>query len=214
METEGIVLKSKNLGDRLRHLSVYARKLGKINLIVKVKASEFPLKYEPFSITLFKLQQKGEKWEVLEGKLLKENFPKNREEFLYRSKVARLIAPLELPPNEKLYRLIEKYVAEEGAPPTYTAFLMKFIFVEGLMPRLFRCVKCGSPAITHFSVKQGGVVCKKCYDREDIRWNRETSKEAHTLTKEPLNRLKTMDFKWLNLIETAAEKHLRYRTEK
>ena len=49
METEGIVLKSKNLGDRLRHLSVYTRKLGKINLIVKVKASDFPLKYEPFS---------------------------------------------------------------------------------------------------------------------------------------------------------------------
>ena len=214
METEGVVLKSRDLGDRLRSLSVYTEKLGKLNLIVKFSSKDFPIKYQPFSITHFKLLQKGERWEVLEGKLVEENFPKNREELLFRSKVSRLLAPMELPPSVKVYRLVKKYIGEGGAPPTYTAFLMKFLFLEGLLPQLFRCVECGSRNISHFSVKRGGVVCRKHSREGDLSWNREVSLEAYRLTKKTLKELKTEEFKYLSLIERAAERHLTYRTEK
>ena len=214
METEGIVLRSRDLGDRLRHISVYTEKLGKIDLLVKVLSKEFPLKYEPFSLTLFKLNQKGDKWEVLESKLVKENFPKSTEELTYRAKVAKAILPLQLPPDRKTYRLIKMYMGQGGAPPTYTAFLMKFLFLEGLMPRLFRCVECGSRKITGFSVEKGGVVCEKCKGEEDLIWKREVSEEAYRLTKEPLEQLKKKKFKWLNLIERAAERHLKFRANR
>jgi len=214
METEGIVLKSRDLGDRLRHLSVYTERLGKLDLLVKIQSKEFPLKYEPFSVTLFKLKQKGEKWEVSESKLVKDNFPKNREELLYRAKISRLLLPLQLPPDRKVYRLVKMYMGERGAPPTYTAFIMKFLFLEGLMPRLFKCVECGSREISGFSVEKGGVVCKKCKSDEDLSWKRKVSEEAYRLTKEPLEKLKKNKFKWLSLIETAAERHLRFRAEK
>ncbi len=214
MKTEGVVLKSKDLGDRLRHLTVYTEKLGKVNLLVKLRSADFPIKYEPFSVTEFKLLQKGERWEVVEGKLVKENFPKNGKELLYRSKIARLLSPLELPPGRRLYRLIKRYMEEEGAPPAYQAFLMKFLFLEGLTPRLFRCIECGSSEISAFSVEKGGVLCRKCGEGSGLRWSREASVEAYTLTKEPLEKLKKKKFRWLNLVETAAEKHLRYRTEK
>lgn len=214
METEGVVLKSRDLGDRLRHLSVYTERLGKLNLIVKVQSKEFPIKYEPFSVTRFKLQQKGEKWEVLESKLVEENFPTNRKELIYRAKVSKVLLPLDLPPGKRLYRLVKMYMREKGAPPTYAAFLMKLIFLEGLMPRLFRCTECGSREIAGFSVEKGGVVCRKCKEEKDLNWKKAVSEEVYLLTKEPLEELKKRKFRWLNLIETAAERHLKFRSER
>ena len=214
MKTEGVILKSKNLGDRLRYLSVYTEKLGKLNLLVKLQSNDFPIKYELFSVTLFKLQQKGKNWEILEGNLIKENFPRTPEEFKFRVRITKLLTPLELAPSSRIYTLLKKYIAENGNPPTYTAFLVKFLFLEGLMPQLFRCIKCGSRNVSWFSVEKGGVLCKNCREGETIRWNRSASMETLILIKEPLESLKKRRFKWLNRIELAAEKHLRYRTEK
>ncbi len=212
MLTKGIVLKSKRIGDRLRQLTVYSDKLGRVNLIAKVKPSEFPLKYEPFSVTEFKLLQKGDSWEIKESKLLKENFPKGNEEFFFKSKICKLIFPYEVGADERLFKLLETYLSQKNRfHVTYVAFLAKFLFLEGIFPEIFRCVKCRSREIGWFSVEAGGTVCKKCKDNNDMNWNREVSRELRKITVEPLNETKKHSFKHLSRIEKTLEKHLIFR---
>lgn len=212
MVIRGIVLKSKRIGDRLRQLSVYSDKLGKVNLLVKVKPSEFPVKYEPFSITEFKLLQKGENWEVKEAKLLKENFPTKREELFFKSKISKFIFPYEIPPNWKLFKLLKTYLSQKSFfRITYVSFLAKFSFLEGLFPEIFKCVRCKSRKICGFSIEIGGTVCEKCKTGGEINWNRESSRELRIITVEPLSKIKKRKFKHLNRIEKTLERHLLFR---
>ncbi|WP_456457284.1 DNA repair protein RecO [Thermovibrio sp.] len=190
MKTKGIVLKSKLLGDGLRALSLYTDKLGRLNAVVKVQRGEFPLKYEPFSISEFTLSQKGERFEVINSKLLKENFPKNSKELEYRAKISRLLIPLPIPANLKLFNLIESYLkVEKEFELAFTMFTAKFLFVEGLFPELRRCISCKSKEIVGFSLKEGGTVCRKCVKEEVIPWNRELSALTVRLTKEPFRKM-------------------------
>ena len=212
MKVEGVVLKSKNLGDRLRQISIYSDKLGKVNLIFKYGLSEFPLKYEPFSISEFEVIQKRDRWELKGSRLIRENFPKSREELLFRSRISRLIYPYELQPSRRLFELIKTYISQrEHLELSYVAFLSKFLFIEGIFPRIWRCVECGSPNLSGFSLKKGGVVCKKCRGREDFNWNREMSLQLKEITKNPLKKLKERNFSRLSDIGRVLEKHAQFR---
>jgi DNA repair protein RecO (recombination protein O) len=214
MESRGIVLKSKNLGDGLRSLSLFTELLGRLNVIVKVKRGEFPLKYEPFSVTHFKLLQKGDRFEVVEGRLIKENFPKNQTELLYRSKLVKLLIPHQLSPNRKLFELLDRYLPiKRELPLAYGMFLSKLLFVEGIAPRLNRCVECGKREVWGFSPKKGGVVCKSCFREGELRWNLALSIEARKLIKEPFSKVvKSYSRKLLPQIVRAFEEHYKERT--
>ena len=190
MKTEGVVLKSKVLGEGLRALSLYTKKLGRLNAIVKVQRGEFPLKYEPFSVSEFTLSQKKERFEVVKSKLLEENFPRNSEELNYRAKISRLVIPLPIPGNHKLFTLIRSYLKVKSEfELAYTMFTAKFLFVEGIFPQLRKCVCCKSKEIVGFSLEKGGVVCRKCAKGELLSWNRELSALTVKLTKEPFKKM-------------------------
>ncbi len=190
MKTEGVVLKSRILGEGLRTLSLYTKKLGRLNAIVKVQRGEFPLKYEPFSVSEFTLSQRGERFEVLKSKLLEENFPRNGKELEYRAKVSRLVIPLPIPGNHKLFNLIRSYLKVKSEfELAYTMFTAKFLFVEGIFPQLRKCVRCKSEEIVGFSLEKGGVVCRKCAKGELLPWSRELSALTVKLTKEPFKEM-------------------------
>ena len=87
---KGVVLKSKLLGDSLRGLSLYTDKFGSVNAVVKVKKGEFPLKFEPFSFSSFKLKELGDRREIQEGRLIRHHFPENYRELHYRSRLSQL----------------------------------------------------------------------------------------------------------------------------
>lgn len=191
METKGVVLKAKRLGEGLRALSLYTELLGRINVIVKVKRGEFPIKYEPFSVTLFKLLQKGERFEVQEAKLIRENFPQSQEELLYRTRLVRPLLNSQFPGSQKLFKLIEFYIPlKEELQLAYSMFLSKLLFIEGLFPEVRKCISCGSKEVVAFSVKRGGVVCKRCTGEGDLKWNRELSRELIKLTKRPFGEVR------------------------
>jgi DNA repair protein RecO (recombination protein O) len=215
METKAVVLKSLRLGEGLRALSLYTELLGRVNAIVKVKRGEFPIKFEPFSVVQLKLLQKGERFEVQEAKLIKENFPRSSAELHYRSKVVKPLIKMELPGSKKLFRLIESYLSiEEDFEVAYPMFLSKLLFLEGLYPQLRRCVKCGSGAIAAFSVKRGGVVCPVCKEEGEIGWSREHSRELVKLTKEPFKKVRgEVRRELLPQITRALEGHLKERID-
>ncbi|WP_457681708.1 DNA repair protein RecO [Thermovibrio sp.] len=211
METKGIVLKSLRLGEGLRALSLYTELLGRVNAIVKVKRGEFPIKYEPFSITHFEIVEKGERFEVKKGKLIKENFPKSWEELLYKSQIVKPVISSQFPSSKKLFKLIEYYLSiKEEFPLARVMFLSKLLFIEGLFPEVKRCVSCKSPQIAAFSPKRGGVVCKRCRKEGDISWSRSESGELLKLTKKPFEEVKrSYERELLPKLETALKAHLR-----
>ncbi|WP_456342693.1 DNA repair protein RecO [Thermovibrio sp.] len=215
METRGIVLKAQRLGEGLRALSLYTELLGRVGVIVKVRRGEFPVKYEPFSITRFKLVQKGDRFEVKEAKLIEENFPANQAELLYRARLVKPLLKMELPGSKKLFGLVESYLKiKEEFELAYPMFLSKLLFIEGLFPEVRRCVSCGRRKVVAFSVKRGGAVCSRCREEGDYKWSRELSRELIRLTKKPFEEVKG-DYRreLLTPITRALSGHLRDRVD-
>ncbi len=215
METRGVVLRALNLGEGLRALSIYTELLGRVGIVVKVKRGEFPVKYEPFSVSQFKLIQKGDRFEVKEAKLIKENFPRSIQELHYRARIVKLLLKTELPGSEKVFKLVENYLSiNEAFELAYPMFLSKFLFLEGLFPEVRKCVSCGKREIAAFSVKKGGTVCRRCQAEGNIRWNKELSKEVIKLTKKPFEEVRK-DYKreLLPKITQVLEGHFKERID-
>ncbi len=215
METKGIVLKALRLGEGLRALTLYTQLLGKVGVIVKVRRGEFPLKYEPFSVTRFRLVQKGERFDVKEAGLIRSNFPKNSRELLYRARLVKPLLKMELPGSKKLLSLIENYLPiSEEFNMAYPMFVAKFLFIEGLFPQVRRCVSCGREEVVAFSVKRGGAVCRRCKEAGEMDWNRELSRELIKLTKRPFEEVKgSYRRELLPQITRALLGHLKERVE-
>jgi len=91
MELKGFVIYSRQIGEKLRYVTLYTDKLGKVGLIVKLKKGDFPLALDLFSLSRFKVLQKGNEFEPQEFKLIRPHFPLSKEEFFYLSKVCKLL---------------------------------------------------------------------------------------------------------------------------
>jgi len=214
---KGVVLKSKLLGDSLRGLSLYTDKFGSVNAVVKVKKGEFPLKFEPFSFSYFKLKELGDRREIQEGRLIRHHFPENYRELHYRSRLSQLFLTYHSPPDERLLNLLLTYLPVKGEfKKAYLLFFLKFLFLQGIYPHLSSCVECGSPHVVAFSPERGGVLCKGCLknlETEPLGWSGRLSKAALILTKTSLKEaLKRQElFRDADKILKALNLHLKSR---
>ncbi|MEO2069074.1 MAG: DNA repair protein RecO [Desulfurobacteriaceae bacterium] len=216
MELKGFILRSKLLGNKLKIITAYTDKLGKVDFIAKTKRGDFPLKLDLFSLSRFLVLQKGEKWELQEAFLVRHHFPQSLEQFYYLSRISKLLIFRELPRNEKLFKLIDNYfLVEDSFELAYTMFLLKFSFIEGIFPALTKCIDCGNSRIVIFSFSKGGVLCQKCKNKSEeiVPWNVFLSKLSIRLAKEPFSKVKNEKISLRNLyvINTVFEKHLRLR---
>ena len=214
MELKGFVIYSKQIGEKLRQIAIYSDRIGKVGLIVKLKRGDFPLAVDLFSLSRFKVLQKGEDFELEEFKLIRPSFPESQEGFFYLSRIARLLLPFHLPANRKLFTLIDRYFQiKENFQLAYTMFLLKFSFVEGILPTFNRCISCGSKSFEAFSIEKGGVVCPRCKPRKTIPWSKSLSKLAVELTKESFDRKKgeTVPLEAVDKITKVLEYHIAYR---
>ncbi|TCK06271.1 DNA repair protein RecO [Phorcysia thermohydrogeniphila] len=214
MELEGFVIYSRQIGEKLRQIAIYSDRIGKVGLIVKLKRGDFPLAVDLFSLSRFKVLQKGEDFELQEFKLIRPSFPESQEEFFYLSRIAKLLLPFHLPANRKLFTLIDRYFqVKESFQLAYTMFLLKFSFLEGIFPTLNRCVSCGSKSFQAFSLEKGGVVCNNCITKDSVPWSRYLSKLATQLTKESFEKEKSKDLplEALDRIAKVFESHVNYR---
>ncbi|WP_456435162.1 DNA repair protein RecO [Thermovibrio ammonificans] len=216
MKFRAFVLKSAYLGKGLRALTVYGEKVGSHSLIVKVPKEEFPLKYEPFSLTFFSVKELGEKREVVGARLIRSHFPSSVAQFKYRFKLTGLLVGKQLPWEERLFKLLESYLPiTSDFKLAYLMFLLKFTYIEGLYPVLNRCVVCGSFSFNAFSLKEGGVVCERCASGGELPWSYRDSKLALRLTKLPFKEAKGLHLpgEGYRRLVSAFEKHLAQRTQ-
>ncbi len=206
------VLKSSNLGNGLKHVAVFSKELGRVDLLAKLERGSFPLALEPFSTTEIEAQIKGERLEIRKYKLLKFNFPVGKEQLTYLSKLSKLFIPYQLAPNVRLFELLQHYSQmKENFQLAYAMFSLKFSFLEGIFPVLNRCIKCGSSRLVAFSVKHGGAVCFRCREEEDFPWSAELSRTAVKLAKNPFSSEKDRKYDNLYRIINPIEKHIEYR---
>ncbi len=206
------ILKSSRLGNGLRHVAVFSKELGRVDLLTRLERGAFPLALEPFSTTEVEVLQKPDKFEIKRYKLLKTNFPQKKDRLIYLSKLSKLLIPYQLAPNTRLFELLQYYSQiEEKFQLAYTMFALKFAFLEGIFPTLNRCIKCGSSNLTAFSVKHGGVVCQNCREKSDYPWSIELSKTAIKLAKNPFKSEKSKEYGNLYQLINPIEDHIRYR---
>ncbi len=211
-KVKGFVLRSKDLGDSLRSLTLYTDLLGRLPAVVKLKAGDFPLKFDLFSLSQFFLREKAGRFEVVKAKLIKPHFPKTAREFFYRERISKLLASYQVAPSQRVFDLFSYYLSVTSEfKLAYVMFLLKFTFLEGVFPILSKCVLCGSKEIESFSLDKGGVLCSRCGEGE-FPWSYRDSRLSLKLLKAPFSSQKgSYPGKRLDRIKTVFERHLSYR---
>jgi DNA repair protein RecO (recombination protein O) len=186
-----IVLHAKRFEGKLRRLSVFTKKHGKLNVIVSLVDCKFPVLFEPFSVIDAEIVQIEEKFELKKAKLLEINFPENLKTFKYLNKLAFLVHNYTLPPNQKLFEMLRKYLkVRENFNLAYTSFLIKFCFFEGIFPDVERCKLCGSKRISLFSVEKGGTFCRNCL-KSGFKWSLKHTEVVRVLLKKKLEEVQS-----------------------
>lgn len=181
---EAIVLKSKNLGEADKILSLFTRELGKVTAVAKgvrkIKSKNRGA-VQPFSLSSIMLYQ-GKNLDTVTQCQLLEGFPALRsdlERMSYASYFAQLV-DLMLPEREKneeiflllltSFYLLAHASLEDGILELVARqFEIKLIARLGFQPELEQCVVCGGPlksAPLKFSALLGGVLCSACQSND------------------------------------------------
>lgn len=172
--TEGLVLKSFDIGEADQILTVFSRDSGKISVMVKgVKKPQSSLRgmVQPFCLSHFFLTRSGDIYLMTQGKIIK--FYGNIRENLTKTLQAVYILELldkslaESDPNPALFLLtaeLFRFMDEnESSPLVLRFFEIKLLGLLGFAPQLNRCCGCGKDKeLTFFSESGGGAVCMEC----------------------------------------------------
>ena len=180
---EGIVLRTQDLGEADRVITVLARRSGRIRAVgkgVRRTRSRFGARLEPFTHVDLQLHT-GRSLDVITqaetvrayGEQLWPDYPR------YTSGTAMLetaerFTPVEKEPALRQFLLLVgglRVLAEGSHTPRLVldAFLLRSLAVAGYAPTLDECAVCGSPdagagdgGSRLFAVAAGGVTCRSC----------------------------------------------------
>jgi DNA repair protein RecO (recombination protein O) len=172
---EGIVLRTRQLGEADKILTIYTLEKGKITAVArgsKRARSRLMAISQPFTHGSFLLYTGRSMDSVNEGELINSYFKlrEDIEAMAYATYVAELFDLLvdEGEPSSGLYRLLLSVLTlleNDGDRDVYlTWFTLRFISQLGYQPVLDRCVRCGKPlsGAVSFSIGQGGMLCSSC----------------------------------------------------
>ena len=175
VKTKGIVLRSVNLGDYDKMLTVLTEELGKISVVAKGAKS---LKHggnsyaNVFCYSDFVLYPKKELYTVSQANGQESFFGLSEE--LERLECAAQMAefvdyicPADQPAPELLRLTLNSLfaLAQLHKPPlqVQVVFYLKALSLLGYEPELFYCSACDKEdGLTHFSAEYGGVLCSDC----------------------------------------------------
>jgi len=181
-KTKGIVLKSINLGEADKIITIYSDASGRISAVAKgarKTKSKFGARLEPFSY-LHLLLYKGRNLDIITQAEIIHSFQKIREDldkFSYGAAILELVNKISLEgeKNELLFSLLLTALKtleelKENTSLLLTAFQLKFLAISGYLPELIRCVCCGqslsSERKVKFSIIRGGVLCAACHQAD------------------------------------------------
>ncbi|MBA3587111.1 MAG: DNA repair protein RecO [Chloroflexi bacterium] len=178
-KTEGIVLRSMNLGEADRVLTVLTPRLGKLRVIakgVRRTRSRIGGALEPFSDVQLVLAV-GRTWDVVTSSSLEDPHLGLRND-LHSTAAAWYVIELAdrfcegSADSHEAFRLLAQALSALDAPPAEVTrevvarwFELSLLNAMGFRPELARCLECGAqiePEGNAYSPVGGGVLCPAC----------------------------------------------------
>lgn len=175
---EGVVLRTRNLGEADRIITLFTRKHGKVEGVARGSRrtrSRLLGGTQLFTLGSY-LLYRGKSLDTISQAEIRRSFSGLREELVlmtYASYLAELLDLCVEPeePSEELFQLIVDALShlEGGTDPDLLLrwFDLRLMALLGYRPELDRCVACGGePQEARFSVREGGLLCSQCAARE------------------------------------------------
>ncbi len=180
LKTEGIVLKESKYQETSKILSIYTRKMGKINVMAKGAnrpKSRLIANTQPFSYNEYQFSQGKNFYYINQADILDSFYDirENMNRVIYGFYLLELVGKSveDEEPNEKIFLLLEKTLRllsqiEDDYLKLIVAFELKYISFLGYKPYLEKCVMCGNGESLgyKFSNVQGGILCTDCYSKD------------------------------------------------
>lgn len=176
-KVDAVVLRSREMREADRILTLFSRQRGKIRVVahgVNKPTSRKRGMVQPFCYSTFLINRGRELDSVNQCEGI-EAFPGLREDLdklFYASYIAELIdaVAMEGEVNEQLFALMLIVLhlmagANTDIELLTRAFEIRLMNISGLSPHLESCVCCGAfvePETVNFSAGSGGVVCSRC----------------------------------------------------
>ncbi|HZK57419.1 MAG TPA: DNA repair protein RecO, partial [Clostridia bacterium] len=176
--TEGFVLRNRKYRETDSLLTIFTRKVGKINAIAKGAyrpKSNLLAGIQPFSYSEFVLY-KGRSLYTINQCDVKEIFYPLREDLkklFYAAYLLELVESVitEGQTNNRLFNLLGRtlYILKGDnveINPIIRAFEIKLMNYSGYRPHLVGCVHCANKRSISwkFSAEQGGLLCSSCFN--------------------------------------------------
>jgi DNA repair protein RecO (recombination protein O) len=179
---DGIVLRTQDLGEADRIITVLTRRTGRVRAVgkgVRRTKSRFGARLEPFTHVDLQLWE-GRSLDVITqadslrayGGPLAADYPRYTSGMAMLETAERLI-PEERQPAQRQFLLLVgglRALGEGAHGPRLVldAFLLRSLAVAGYAPALEECAVCGSPEVSAdgglsaFSIAAGGLTCRSC----------------------------------------------------
>lgn len=178
-KAEGFVLRTRDLGEANKILTLFTRERGKVSAVARGARrarSRLLATSQTFSHSRFLLYEGRGLHTVSQAELLS-SFRPLREDLsrmAYASYIAELIDAFvdENEPNDALYRtILEGFTLMAGTDDLDLSarwFELRILDILGYRPEFAQCVACGadiSSRSVHFHPVEGGVLCPSCAER-------------------------------------------------
>lgn len=208
IKTEGIVLRTRDLGEADKIITLYSFGRGKISALgkgVKKTKSRLAFLTHPFSYANYLLFQGKTFYTITQGEIIQSH--RELREDLWKMAYATYFCELvdlgteEEQPNEAIFQLLLQAFLllsrGENLPLFSRFFELRFLVFSGYRPELEKCVFCQQQISGHslkFSALQGGILCPRCHneDRYGINISRETLEVMKTMLRWEASQLKNL----------------------
>ncbi|WP_027399331.1 DNA repair protein RecO [Anaerovorax odorimutans] len=183
-DTEGIILKQTKTVNGRRMIILFSRKYGKISAGTSINEkgrSKAALAMRPFTYGRYELFKNKQSYNINGAEVIKSYYKLGQdvEKYMCCSYVLEFTEKLiiEDVPAPKIFDLVNDFFdIMERRNKKYLslvlAYQIKSLQLFGSMPQIRECVLCGSKdELIGFSVKDGGVICKKCMQNNKLNSN-------------------------------------------
>lgn len=181
IDTEGIILKQVKTINGRRMVLLLSKKYGKISAGTSINEkgrNKTALAMHPFTYGKYEIYKNRESYNINRAEVIKSYYKigEDVDKYMFASYILEFtekIIPEEQAVPQTLELLTDFLQLLEKRTKEYETlvlgFQVKALALAGIMPELDKCVICGKKEVfSAISIKDGGVLCKKCSNNIDI----------------------------------------------